>query len=183
MSSAANHSQLGLALPSADAAFTLYMARRADLLKYAGRIVRDDTAAEDVVQEAYLRFSAHSGQPGKIEHPLGYLYRIVRNLALNWVNRASKVAPDTVSTDAMEDIPDNVPSAEQVLYYRDELRVLGEAVAELPERTRIAFRMYKLEGYTLQQVANRLDISVVRVHQLVKEAALHAARRLCDEGD
>lgn len=166
-----------------DTAFTLYMEHRGDLLKYAGRIVRDQAAAEDVVQEAYLRFTARSEQAGEIGQPLGYLYRIVRNLALNWVHRASMHAPEAASPATIESVPYDAPSAEQVLYYRDELRLLGEAVAELPERTRIAFRMYKLEGRSLQDVANRLNVSVVRAHQLVKEAALHAARRLCGDND
>ncbi|MBS0221317.1 MAG: sigma-70 family RNA polymerase sigma factor [Proteobacteria bacterium] len=159
------------------------MEHRGDLLKYASRIVRDEAAAEDVVQEAYLRFSARSGQIGEINQPLGYLYRIVRNLALDWASRASAQAPITASSTTIESVPHDAPSAEQVLYYRDELRILGEAVAELPERTRIAFRMYKLEGRSLQEVAARLNVSVVRAHQLVKEAALHAARRLCGDED
>ena len=78
----------------------------------------------------------------------------------------------------MENLPSDAPSAEQVLFYRDELRVISDALAELPERTRIAFRMYRLEGQTLQAIADHLGVSVVRTHQLVKEAILHAARRL-----
>jgi len=70
-----------------------------------------------------------------------------------------------------------------VLYYRDELRVLQEAIAELPERTQTAFYLYKIDGCTLQQVADRLGVSVVRAHQLVKEAGLHAARRLFGDED
>ena len=64
------------------------------------------------------------------------------------------------------------------IVHRDELRVISEALAELPERTRIAFRMYRLEGRTLQAIADHLGVSVVRTHQLVKEAIVHAARRL-----
>ena len=76
-------------------------------------------------------------------------------------------------------MPHDAPSGrERVLFYRDELRVLSEALAELPERTRIAFRMYRLEGRTLQAIADHLGVSVVRAHQLVKEAIFHAARRL-----
>lgn len=170
-------------MPPAETAFTLYREHRGDLLKYARRILRDEAAAEDVVQEAWLRFSMRSGQPGEIRQPLHYLYQIVRNLALNWATRTARYAPRLVPPASMESVPDDVPSAEEVLYYRDELRVLGEAVAELPERTRIAFRMYKLEGRTLQEVADCLGISVVRAHQLVKEAALHAARRLHGDAD
>ncbi len=161
-----------------DSILALYIEHREQLLSYANRIVRDRASAEDVVQEAWLRFSTRSGQDGPIAQPLAYLYAIVRNLALNWTNRAARHDPVPVPGPTMESVPTDEPSVERVLYYRDELRLLQEAIAELPERTQTAFYLYRIDGWTLQQVADRLGVSVVRAHQLVKEAGLHAARRL-----
>ena len=161
-----------------DSILALYIEHREQLLSYANRIVRDRASAEDVVQEAWLRFSTRSGQDGPIAQPLAYLYTIVRNLALNWTNRAARHGPVPVPGPTMASVPADEPSVERVLYYRDELRLLQEAIAELPERTQTAFYLYRIDGWTLQQVADRLGVSVVRAHQLVKEAGLHAARRL-----
>lgn len=156
----------------------LYRENRDELLKYAVRIVRDRASAEDIVQEAWLRFSDRLQQGGEVGQPLSYLYTIVRNLALNLVRRAAMQGKVVVAVPEVENVIHDAPTAEQVLYYKDELRVMANAIAELPERTRIAFRLYKIEGRPLHEIAARLDISVPRVHQLVKEAGLHAARRL-----
>ncbi len=59
----------------------LYRENRDELLKYAGRIVRDRASAEDIVQEAWLKFSDRLQQGGEVSQPLSYLYAIVRNLA------------------------------------------------------------------------------------------------------
>lgn len=162
---------------SADPTLALYLKHRGSLVNYANGIVRDRAGAEDVVQEAYLRFSSASSDERLISNPVSYLYRIVRNLALDWVNRTSETA-STGQVSALEQVAQEGPTAEDVLHYRDELRTLADALAELPERTRIAFTMYRLEGCTLQQVGDRLGVSIVRAHQLVKDAILHAARRL-----
>jgi RNA polymerase sigma-70 factor (ECF subfamily) len=162
---------------SADPTLALYLKHRGSLVNYANGIVRDRAGAEDVVQEAYLRFSSASSDERLISNPVSYLYRIVRNLALDLVNRTSETA-STGQVSALEQVAQEGPTAEDVLHYRDELRVLADALAELPERTRIAFTMYRLEGCTLQQVGDRLGVSIVRAHQLVKDAILHAARRL-----
>jgi RNA polymerase sigma-70 factor (ECF subfamily) len=154
----------------------LFVEHRGSLVNYANGILHDRAGAEDVVQEAWLRFSA-AADGGQIVNPVSYLYRIVRNLALDWARRRA-VEPPKMAAPAMENVPSDSPSAERVLFYRDELRVIADALGELPERTRIAFRMYRLEGRTLQDIADHLGVSVVRVHQLVKEAILHAARRL-----
>jgi RNA polymerase sigma-70 factor (ECF subfamily) len=156
----------------------LYRENRDELLKYAARIVRDRASAEDIVQEAWLRFSDRLQQGGEVNQPLSYLYTIVRNLALNLVRRAAMQGKVVVAVPQVEHIVHDAPSAEQVLYYKDELRIMADAIAELPERTQVAFRLYKIEGQPLHEIAARLDISVPRAHQLVKEAGLHAARRM-----
>lgn len=167
----------------ADPTLEMFIEHRSELLKYAGRIVRDSAGAEDVVQEAWLRFSARSTQAARISRPRAYLFTIVRNLALNWVSRASTRRQVPLSPALSEILPADAPTADRVLYYRDELRVVTEAVVELPERSRRAFVMYRLDGLTLQEIADRLGISLVRTHQIIKEAGLHAARRLCGDTD
>ena len=162
---------------------SVYLAHREALVQYAKAIVGDVSRAEDVVQEAYIRFSAASGnvaarhdQP--IVNPIGYLYGIVRNLALDWARRSSRDAAMSSESDEIASVASDAPSAEAVLLHRDELRVLAAALVELPERTRLAFNMNRVEGRSLQEVADRLGISVARAHQLVKTAMLHGARRL-----
>ena len=53
------------------------IAHRSELISYAHRIVGNQTTAEDVVQEAYLKYWAHAGagddKPEQIPEPLGYL--------------------------------------------------------------------------------------------------------------
>jgi RNA polymerase sigma factor (sigma-70 family) len=170
-------------VPHNESALSFYVAHRGALVKYARGIVGDRAHAEDVVQEAYIRLSAQGrdGQPREpIAHPVSYLYRIVRNLAFDWVKRASiEAAP--LPSEVMERVPNDAPTAEDVLVHRDELRVVAAALAELPERTRIAFNMVRLEGRTLRDVADRLGVSVVRAHQLVKEAVLHGSRKLDEQ--
>jgi RNA polymerase sigma factor (sigma-70 family) len=164
-------------MPRADPALAVYIEHRDNLLTYASRILRDRASAEDVVQEAWLRFSERS-RGGDIAQPANYLYTIVRNLALDWLNRASRNAPKAISDTVLERIASEAPSVERVLYYRDELRMLEELVSELPQRTQIAFRMYRVERRPLKEVAEQLGVSVPRVHKMVTDAILHCTLRL-----
>lgn len=154
------------------------MAHREELLKYANKIVRDRASAEDLVQEAWLRFSSRHGQGTEVNQPKSYLYMIVRNLALDWLRRASSNATQKVDDATYENIPSDVPSVEQVLYYRDELRQVESVLSELPERTQIAFVMYRVEKRSLQEIGRCLGISAVRVHKIVREAVLYCTTRI-----
>lgn len=160
-----------------DSSLALYIEHRDELLNYANKLLQDRATAEDVVQEAWIRLSAKDGQGDEITNPLSYLFAIVRNLALDWAKRRPREAPSGTGSTEWETIPDNQPSAEEVVLHRDQMRLLMEAISELPERTQIAFRMYRIEEKTLQQIADHLNISVARTFQMVRDAGVHATRR------
>lgn len=161
----------------AESALTVYLENRDELVKLAKRIVLDGASAEDVVQEAWIRFSSRT-QAAEIAQPKHYLFTIVRNLALDWLRRAA-VVPTTPTAQAyMEAVASEVPSAERVLYYRDELRQLQAVLAELPERTQLAFRLNRIERKTLQETAEQLGVSLVMVHKIVTQASVYLAQRI-----
>ena len=53
-----------------------------------------------------------------------------------------------------------------------------EAIAELPERTRIALEMHRFGGCKLKEIAAALGISIPLAHILVAEGVQHCKRRL-----
>lgn len=156
----------------------LYLTHRAALVDYAAPIVGCRARAEDVVQDAWLRFNARQTTDLEISHPLGYLYRIVRNLALDQTRSLATERRQPDGDALLADLPANTASPEQQVAGQDELQRLADALLQLPERTRIAFEMHRLGGYTLQQVAAAMGISVGLTHQLVHDALSHCAVRL-----
>lgn len=167
-----------------DPSLALYIEYRDDLVNYASKLLHQDRSkAEDVVQEAWIRLSARHGQGAEILNPLHYMYSIVRNLAFDISKRTSRETVVDTALAPYDAIPHEEPSAEEVVFHRDRLRVLAEAIGELPERTQVAFRMYRLDGRTLQEIADHLEISVARTFQLVRDAGVHATRRVLGQVD
>jgi RNA polymerase sigma-70 factor (ECF subfamily) len=149
----------------------LFLAHRGALVTYARGILGDHGRAEDVVQEAYLRL-ANAADSRAIDEPQGYLYRIVRNLAVDSRRRAQPV-------EAIEDrIPLDRPSPEAEALHKDQLRIVRAALDELPERSRIALEMHRLEGRKLREIAERLGISITQAHTIIVEAVEHCKKRL-----
>lgn len=162
---------------------SLFMAQRHELVAYATAIIGERSLAEDIVQDAYLRLQTIAGQPANddgLEAPLGYLYRIVRNLALDGRRRMGREqahivsAPDTLAASIAEDRPS--PEAQAVA--RDDLRLLQQALAELPERSRMALEMHRFGHLTFAEIAARLNVSIGTAHALVVQAVDHCKTRL-----
>lgn len=134
--------------PVADDKLQLYLSHRAALLDYAAPIVGCRARAEDVVQEAWLRFSRQDDS-ADIRHPASYLYRIVRNLALDQTRRNATEKSQPGGDELLADIPSSSASPEQSVSQQNELAAISRALQELPERTRLAFEMHRLGGFTL----------------------------------
>ncbi len=158
------------------------MANRAALVDAAQPIVGDRSRAEDVVQDAYLKLG--QGPAGRMpERPLAYLYRMVRNLAIDHARRltlerrhgAGEAVPETVATAE--------PNPEEALVARDSLRRLAAALGELPPRTRAVFEMSRVGGRNAEQIAAALGISVSLVYTLLRDAMTHCRARMYGGGE
>lgn len=157
----------------------LYTAHQRELLSYATRIVGDSGRAEDITQDAYLRFSAAMADERR-DNAVGYLYRIVRNLALDCCRRTQfekALFPHSID-DIAEAVLAGRSTPEHQAIVRSELEQLQVAMDELPERTRIAVEMHRLGGYKLREIAEHLKVSPSMAQHLVKEGIKHCQRHL-----
>ncbi len=173
-------------LSGREAYLELYLAHRAALVDYAAPIVGDRARAEDVVQEAWLRFSAAAekdrAEAERIAQPIGYLYRIVRNLATDVARRLSADSW-TEASPALDEAAAPGADPERLAADRDALRIIAAALGELPPRTRQAFDLHRFGEKTFAEIGRALGISQTRAHNLVQEALAHCMRRLAEPGE
>jgi RNA polymerase sigma-70 factor (ECF subfamily) len=161
-----------------DGKLELYLAHRPALIDYATPIVGDRMRAEDVVQEAYLRFSA-SDVVRVVERPVPYLYRIVRNLALDLLQRRTGESRYQQRPDpAYWMVPAEPRTPEEVLMHRQQVERVSDALSALDDEARIAVEMHRFGGYTLREIAERLEISVPTAHRLVRDALIRIAGQI-----
>ncbi|MFC3230573.1 RNA polymerase sigma factor [Marinibaculum pumilum] len=166
-------------LPSDRNRLHLFVAHRSALVSYAHRILGDRGHAEDVVQEAFLRFDNAAPDADPAE-PLAYLYRIVRNLSVDVQRRLhrdrARQHPDAERLFAA--VQEDRPAVEQEVAARQELRALAAALEELPPKVQAAVRLHRFEGCTIRQIAAQLDVSVGQAHALVIQGLEHCRARL-----
>lgn len=131
------------------------------LYHYSYKIVHDGIQADDIVQETFFRLYDHRTKLQHIGSIESYLYRIVYNASID-VLRHNKIKSDFIDKTTFEYYLGKViqtPEAEQKLFEEDLNKVIKEAVARLPERCRLIFRMSKLEGYSNKEISQLLEIS------------------------
>lgn len=127
-------------------------------------------AADDLVQEAYLRL-AQSRQARVIEHPKAFLLRIAVNAGVDrqrYVQRRLGVGLALAHGDPAEAVD------------HDDLLILKEAILSLPPILRDVFVLNRFEGLTYGEIAERLGISVKTVEWRMSRAIALCAARLAE---
>jgi RNA polymerase sigma factor (sigma-70 family) len=161
----------------------LYLERRNDLVRFFTVRLRSAAAAEDLVQDIYVRLSGID-QPVEIQNPMAYLYRLGSNLMLDRLRGERRTAHrdgawlDSQTTRIGIHEVSSEPDAEAAVAARQRLGLLTEALTELSPQTQRVFRMHKFEGLSHPEVAAGLGISRSAVEKHMMAALKHLSARL-----
>ncbi|TKJ31856.1 MAG: hypothetical protein CEE40_00605 [Chloroflexi bacterium B3_Chlor] len=154
-----------------DAFETLYHKYKNELYRTALVITRDRGAAEELLQDCFLRAYDHMDRVDGCSSLRPWLHRIIVNLSYNW---AAKKRLRLIS---LEDVFGRlllVPrtSPERALEREELLRVVDEAVRSLSMPQRAVVILFYLQGFSLAEIAYVLDCPVGTV-----KSRLHNARK------
>jgi RNA polymerase sigma-70 factor, ECF subfamily len=172
------------ALARDDTAFRTIMERNnRRLYRIARGILRNDTEAEDVVQEAYVSAFTHLDDFRGDASLATWLARITMNEALGRLRRERlAVDLDTFETQRTEaqiiQFPQMVAAGdpERTMAQREILQLVEQATDNLPEIFRIVFITRVIEGMSVEETADLLSLRPETV-----KTRLHRARRLVRE--
>lgn len=160
-----------------------YLSRRPDLVRFFTQRLRSAAAAEDLVQDIYVRLAAQDGAVA-IHNPVGYLYRLGSNLMLDRLRGERRAAIresawlDSHSTRiGLEQVAED-SGAEHAMVAKQRLETVIAALRELPEQTQRVFRMHKFDGMSHPEVAQALGISRSAVEKHVMAALKLLSARL-----
>lgn len=146
------------------------------LRRYAIALLRDRTAADDLVQDVVLRAldRLHLWRDGS--NMRTWLFTIMHNLHANDRRRLSRTADNRPLDEAA--LARGVPAEQESAV---ELSQLSEAIAALPEAQRQVLLLVGLEGLSYAEVATALDVPVGTVMSRLSRAREDLRRRMDGE--
>jgi len=158
----------------------LYRRHKTQVFRIALAITRDPTAAEDILQECFLRLYAAIDRFDETRPLLPWLYRVTVNLSYNWVTRRNRwLSP---LEDAVERLQAGPKSSPERSVERNELqRIVREALDSLKFEHRAVLVLFYLGGFSVKEIAHVLDLPAGTVKSRLHYGRERLRRRL--EGD
>jgi RNA polymerase sigma factor (sigma-70 family) len=163
--------------PPARTLAAIFETEEGPLLSFAHGLVGRRSVAEDLVQEAFLRLHQVWGD---IENPRAWLYRSLRNLALNYLRDHRRET----------DMPEEEPPADDVIPLdamgrMEAVGVVRTLLAELPREDSELIRLKYHENLKYNEISQRTGLNVgtvgYKLHHLLKGLA-DSLRRAGVEG-
>jgi len=150
----------------------MYARTAGPLVGYLRRLTGDAALAEDLLQDAYIRFLSVGRPPENDEHQKNYLFRIATNLARDHF-RATK------RREAFGDVNTLPATADAPAHdHRDVWEQLGTLSARDRELLLLAY----VEGLTHQEIAQVTGLMRASVRPLLFRARRRFAQVLCRVG-
>lgn len=148
------------------------------LHSYAFTILKDEMAAEEIVQNLFLKIWERKEQLSIHSSIKAYLYRGVHNDCMNMLKHEKvKKAWQTYTTHHME--KETGPASQKILL-SDLEEKLHKAMNELPEQCRTIFQMSRFEQMKYQEIANRLGLSIKTIENQMGKALKLMRLKLVD---
>lgn len=135
-------------------------------------------AAEDLLQELWVKFVAAPGGP--VASPRNYLFRAATNLMIDRRRSEMQAQRREVEwsglADRLPNSADNDPGPERELDARKRLELVQAELAKLPLRALSIFRQHRIDGRTQREIAAGMGLSASTI-----ESDLRTVYRLLDE--
>ena len=181
----ANTSADNAAKPPVETIDELFLALESPLLCRAVRLTGSLAAAEDVVQEAFMKLHA---QDGTVLEPRRWLFRTVHNLALNHRRDNRKIvplAPAPASNDSSQPPPetaDPLPAPDEMAVRCENIALVRLGLETLEPRSRELIRLKFTEDLSYQEMAARTGLTAGHVGYLLHHALKTVATELAKTG-
>jgi RNA polymerase sigma factor (sigma-70 family) len=136
-----------------DAFGKLYQRTAPKLFAILLRILRNRGAAEDALQDVFLKIWQNAGSfSAAAGPPMGWLISVARNRAIDILRRKNPAEPAATETaDIFANIADTASGEEQMT----ELAALQHCLETLDEQARACILLAYYEGYSREELANR----------------------------
>lgn len=149
---------------------TIYEQTSRPLWTYVARICGDPSAADDILQETYMRFLRSPPRQADVAGSRSYLYKIATNLVYDRFRKLKRHGEQEIAEELKG-------SRERVGAEMEMMQVFSQ----LKKQERMLLWLAYVEGYDHRQIADIMKINALSVKVLLFRARRSLAALLGDE--
>lgn len=140
------------------------------LCNHAVRLLYSKAIAEDLVSEIFYQFYRQGSYQQITSSYRAYLYKAVRNSAINYVRREANQSADLASCADLAGLACQHPDA--LIEYEELYQRVETAINSLPPQRRKIYLLHRFENKKYAEIAAELQLSTRTVEVQIRKASL-----------
>lgn len=152
----------------------LYKEYAADVFNFLVYYTSDRLAAEDLLQETFLRVLKSYGTFEGRSTRKTWIFQIAKNAAIDWQRKAKKYADAAWH---LAEMPAKTQGVEETILDKEEQTLIHKAIHQLPAKYRLVVLLRAMEGFSTAETSGILGWSESKVkttyHRALKRLALY----------
>lgn len=151
-----------------------YQSTYSQLVRFFRRRLGNSNDADDLSQDVFTLW-LHRKAQSPIRENRAYLFKIANNLLIEyWRNNQRQTQMQDTQDDDLEQVSDTrLDDPSDILEQQQRIQSLSDAIDALPPRRREAFLLYRFDGLSQSEIAERMEISISMVEKHIAAALLH----------
>ena len=152
---------------------SFYTQHRAQFQAHAARVLKDAVKAEEITQEALIKFMLAAPELESEAHAISYLHRTIENLCIDLFRAEGRRPNLVVLDDATAEVEaswQNNGDHSAAISAAEDAAIIRQALALLSPAERAALVMWEMEGRSTEEIAAELGIKESAVRHTVSRA-------------
>ena len=135
---------------------TLFNVFLPKLYPFIIKFTKSETAAQEIIQETFIRVWLSRDKLSEIENPGGWLFKVVSNECYSHLRKSilNNKFYNPITTE-----PEPVNTTHESFALKELNRLISEAVDQLPAQRKKIYRLSRDEGKSIPEIASLLNIS------------------------
>ena len=150
-----------------------YTTHRSEFLSHANRVLKDSAKAEEITQDALIKFMLAAPELESTDHALAYIHRTIENLCIDLFRMEGRRPNLVVIDDAQAEVEASYQVSgdhEVVISAAQDAAIIRQALSLLSPAERAALVMWEVEGRSTSEIAAELGIKESAVRHTVSRA-------------
>lgn len=126
--------------------------------------------AEEATQDVFVKVWQVRDRLGEMNNFKNYLFIITRNHVFSELRKSLHREPVDLKMYSTDDPEDDHPSPQRQLEFKEYKATVDRAIALLPEKRRLIFRLSRFEGMSYNEIGQKLDIKPSTINDHITQA-------------
>jgi RNA polymerase sigma-70 factor (ECF subfamily) len=131
-----------------------------NLYQFALALVRNKEAAEEIVNDVFIRIWRNRASLPTVQNLRVYMYTATKNSALNYLSRKARENITEPFDHINIELKGSVITPEQIMITAEMDKIIQQSVNALPPRCKMIFKLTREDGLKYKEVAQILNIAV-----------------------